>query len=156
MLFMGKIKGDRYIKTELKCDCDDRCTSARGPDCDCKCGGENHGKSLEAYHKVILASGKIEVASNHDDCIDLGRAWQALATDGNAAYNAKYAKLLEMKKNGEWIERKAFLEMVDSVNEYHRICAMKMYKSREKKMREYIANMNQNSCQPVEKRENKS
>lgn len=25
------------------CPCDGRCTSAKGPNCDCSCGGKNHG-----------------------------------------------------------------------------------------------------------------
>lgn len=28
------------------CTCDGRCTGARGPNCDCHCGGENHGKGM--------------------------------------------------------------------------------------------------------------
>lgn len=28
--------------------CDARCYDAKGPDCDCVCGGANHGKGLTA------------------------------------------------------------------------------------------------------------
>lgn len=36
------------VATEVKgtvtdCPCDGRCTSAKGPNCDCSCGGANHG-----------------------------------------------------------------------------------------------------------------
>jgi hypothetical protein len=27
--------------------CDARCYNAKGPDCDCICGGKNHGRGLE-------------------------------------------------------------------------------------------------------------
>lgn len=29
--------------TVTECPCDGRCTSAKGPNCDCSCGGQNHG-----------------------------------------------------------------------------------------------------------------
>ncbi len=43
--WMGLVSKDpRYvIRTDERCPCDDRCTNARGPSCDCRCGGENHG-----------------------------------------------------------------------------------------------------------------
>jgi hypothetical protein len=39
---MDVIKG---FKTEHVCDA--RCTSAKGPNCECSCGGANHGKDHE-------------------------------------------------------------------------------------------------------------
>ena len=35
----GQLKA--YLKPEHKCDA--RCTGARGPNCECSCGGANHG-----------------------------------------------------------------------------------------------------------------
>lgn len=36
--------GARAIKGSVTdCPCDGRCTSAKGPNCDCSCGGANHG-----------------------------------------------------------------------------------------------------------------
>ena len=36
-----EVKGT--LKPEIKCD--SRCTNARGHNCDCSCGGENHGST---------------------------------------------------------------------------------------------------------------
>jgi len=43
---MGRVERDRLVRDELLCPCDDRCTSARGPICTCKCNGKNHGSHL--------------------------------------------------------------------------------------------------------------
>jgi hypothetical protein len=43
---MGRVERDRLVRDELLCPCDDRCTSARGPVCTCKCNGKNHGSHL--------------------------------------------------------------------------------------------------------------
>lgn len=43
---MGKVYRDGGHLMQYageRCPCDDRCTGASGPNCDCSCGGENHG-----------------------------------------------------------------------------------------------------------------
>lgn len=40
---MGQVDRDRLIREEDRTPCDERCTNARGPHCDCRCGGEHHG-----------------------------------------------------------------------------------------------------------------
>ena len=39
MSVLGKFRADKK--------CDARCTNARGHDCECSCGGHNHGKAHE-------------------------------------------------------------------------------------------------------------
>lgn len=40
----------RYLRGRLRDDvtCDARCTGATGPNCDCSCGGANHGANHHA------------------------------------------------------------------------------------------------------------
>lgn len=40
---MGKVSRNRLINYQFAPPCDGRCTNARGPNCDCQCGGKNHG-----------------------------------------------------------------------------------------------------------------
>lgn len=40
---MGRVERDHLVKDTIRCACDGRCTSARGPLCECACGGVNHG-----------------------------------------------------------------------------------------------------------------
>lgn len=55
--YMGRVSGDHMVKDEIRCACDDRCTSARGPKCDCHCGGKNHGTN--AIVVVTVYAGKL-------------------------------------------------------------------------------------------------
>ena len=57
MEWMGQVRQEDLIVEETKCACDDRCTSARGPICNCKCGGVNHG--TYAVVQVIKVVGKV-------------------------------------------------------------------------------------------------
>ncbi len=42
--FLGPVTDEgRWKRIEERPPCDGRCTGARGPKCDCSCGGKNHG-----------------------------------------------------------------------------------------------------------------
>ena len=50
LLTVGNSEGSRH--------CDARCYDAKGPDCDCCCGGANHGKGLQAAQAWAEEHGK--------------------------------------------------------------------------------------------------
>ncbi len=54
---MGRVERDRLIHEHLAAICDDRCTSARGPLCNCKCGGKHHGSNRVV--RVVRDAGKV-------------------------------------------------------------------------------------------------
>lgn len=54
---MGRVERDRLIHEHLAAICDDRCTSARGPICNCKCGGKHHGSNRVV--RVVRDAGPI-------------------------------------------------------------------------------------------------
>lgn len=43
---MGMVRQERLTQTAVRCACDLRCTMAMGPNCDCQCGGKNHGSQI--------------------------------------------------------------------------------------------------------------
>lgn len=56
---MGRVAAnqtDLVVDKEL-CPCDDRCTNAKGPECNCKCHGANHGS--KAVIKVTVVVGEV-------------------------------------------------------------------------------------------------
>lgn len=42
--------------------CDARCYNAKGPDCDCICGGKNHGVGLQKAQENTAVIGKELIA----------------------------------------------------------------------------------------------
>ncbi len=44
--YMGRVERSRLVETVERCPCDARCTFARGPNCECQCGGDNHGQGI--------------------------------------------------------------------------------------------------------------
>lgn len=60
MWYMGRVEQTRLKRDEVHCACDDRCTSATGPKCNCKCGGVFHG--THAVVHVTVDAGGIPIA----------------------------------------------------------------------------------------------
>ena len=56
---MGRVERDRLVKDTERCACDERCTSAKGPNCNCKCGGVNHGKNVTVAVRVDQGSAPV-------------------------------------------------------------------------------------------------
>lgn len=54
--FMGRCARNPMPPAADEVPCDSRCTAARGPNCDCSCGGRNHGKDVLA---MIEAGGAV-------------------------------------------------------------------------------------------------
>ena len=54
---MGMVKQERLVQTAVRCPCDLRCTMAAGPDCNCQCGGKNHGSQITVA--VVVDKGGI-------------------------------------------------------------------------------------------------
>jgi hypothetical protein len=60
MSYMGRVSQNRLVRTEERCKCDARCTFATGPNCDCQCGGVNHGSQMLV--EVTVDAGPVPVA----------------------------------------------------------------------------------------------
>jgi hypothetical protein len=54
---MGQVQESLLVNPEERTPCDDRCTSARGPLCVCRCGGVNHGVN----RLVIMGNGRVDM-----------------------------------------------------------------------------------------------
>jgi hypothetical protein len=88
--YLGRAKHERLVIDGLTVPCDARCISARGPKCECGCGGANHGSN--ALVAVERDAGGIPRATPRGDratrhaIADLFRARMAKA---KASYRAK-------------------------------------------------------------------
>ena len=61
---MGHVFDAKLVKEEERSVCDERCTRASGPSCDCKCNGKNHGTGLTTT--VIIVQGDIPEINLND------------------------------------------------------------------------------------------
>lgn len=98
---MGEVHQDRLVKVEDRCACDDRCTSARGPKCNCRCGGKNHGTHLVVT--VVTDQGKVPLVKvpSSDEAHRIADEWDA-ATSGIRA------ELDELMNTRGWLPQEKF------------------------------------------------
>lgn len=120
-LFMGDVsRGGTLRKTAIQSVCDERCTNAKGPSCDCMCGGQNHGS--RAVVEVVISEEKIPtlrpakplaeraaIAAESRKMLDeLDAAWPKWATGKRwEAHRDVYGKKSlagRRKAFGAWIE----------------------------------------------------
>ena len=110
--YMGRTERDRLITEHTACACDDRCTAARGPLCQCKCLGKNHGAGMAGYVTTTTDRGPVPVvqAENPFRLTKAREAWkryQAL----RAPIAAERDRLVERKSAGEYLGAELFTRM---------------------------------------------
>lgn len=98
MEYMGNVTpAKRLAKTVTQCACDDRCTQARGPSCDCHCGGRFHGSKLTVT--VTKDAGPVPVANLTSKIAAQARAaeYHAARTAASKAISARYKDVFDRK-----------------------------------------------------------
>lgn len=63
--WMGRVRQNNLVRFEERCPCDSRCTCATGPNCDCSCGGANHGTKRTVT--VTIVTGKAPTVNARED-----------------------------------------------------------------------------------------
>lgn len=113
---MGRVSRDntRILSEGYACACDGRCTGARGPLCDCHCGGVNHGTGA-VVPVVTDVTRKVPKALNKANA-EVAKEFHEAVAAAEARIESKFgADLLARFRRGEWIDggtywdiRKAF------------------------------------------------
>lgn len=101
--YMGEVQRDRLVKHGLETPCDDRCTNARGPCCDCKCGGANHGSDLlvpvtydcGGVPRLEVADGKAKIR---------GQYYRELCAEFRQVWNGRYGRVTDRKRDGHYLD----------------------------------------------------
>lgn len=104
---MGKVTrfGRLHVSTREETPCDDRCTGAQGPKCDCPCGGENHGSGRVV--KIDVTTGVPHIVMlDPEQAAARATEYRAALADARAAVDRRHAagRLAgEAKLAGAWI-----------------------------------------------------
>jgi hypothetical protein len=131
--YLGRTERDRLIKEHEACPCDDRCTSARGPNCSCKCGGQNHGSNMTVT--VRTDEGGIPVAMIDPAARLKANEYRAAKKEFWDVWNPRYRAITDKKQRGEWIE--AFSVYVDGqclARAFHKACDLRTHAGRNRKL----------------------
>lgn len=107
--YLGRAERERLVKDGVRCACDDRCTSARGPLCSCSCGGRNHGAGMLAVvrYSVDLGAVPVLVMPSPARAARLLADWVTFR-DGRAVLQVELGALLDRRAAGEFLPRADF------------------------------------------------
>ena len=145
--YMGQVERERVVETQFLTPCDDRCTGAQGPKCNCHCGGANHGSNL------IIKVERDRGAAQEMNPVTTERCKAAKARVAEfceikqlflAAYSKKFGEIERRKKNREWLSNEDFSKMLEGgriKRLYDHICLAKIHKNRMAKMAKLAADL---------------
>lgn len=100
---MGRVERDRLVTDHERCACDDRCTYATGPKCNCKCGGENHGTKRTVSVRIDHGDAPVIAVPNSAKALAVAAEWRAAL----APIVEERDRIGRRKAEG-WIERSAY------------------------------------------------
>jgi hypothetical protein len=134
---LGQVQQDRLIKPELRCPCDERCTTARGPKCSCHCGGCNHGSHLLV--KVIRDCGPIPIIRPPDP----------MAKERAREYRDLSHLIVETASAGKynpdkWLPPDTFYTRNHALNMRNHAAKLKTHENRMKYLRDAMKLLNPN------------
>ena len=101
---MGRVYRDRLVTESIRCACDSRCTGARGPSCNCKCGGENHGSN--AVVTVVTDHGAVPKALNKPD-LKRGAEYRAAVDAALGRMRSRWGVWVDDVACGRWIDSRS-------------------------------------------------
>lgn len=102
--FMGQVCRDRLVKKHEECACDGRCTHARGPSCECKCGGANHGTGATVFVTVDCGPVPRFNVRATSELTETSREWRWLL----ASVSAKRRRLDLCQRAGEQLANREY------------------------------------------------
>lgn len=138
--YMGRVRQDRTVFTEKeRCACDERCTRASGPNCDCICGGVNHGTGKTVT--IIVELGKAKVKEVDVNAIDRANEFRKAKTEALERFEIKYKETLEEEKTKGWISnRNLWYEVYSFRKNYKKAIALKVHKRRINTLNDLLKN----------------
>lgn len=130
---LGKVAFNRLTEEYKGAPCDGSCTHARGPQCDCVCGGKYHGSGMVV--QILCDRGPIPVA--------LGGSKER-AEEFQAAIVAAQARIAAMPGNAEydagtWLPYDTWTANKKARKDLHSARGMQVHSLRMKKLAKVAA-----------------
>lgn len=107
MEYMGDVTGKTWAHATEVCTCNEVCQIAKGPDCTCRCGGENHGKGYK-YTLHADATGTVILPKEENAAKRLQIADDYRNAEAAAVARIHALPLYNDYCNGRWIDRGAW------------------------------------------------
>ena len=144
--YLGRVQGENLQKTEWRVPCDSRCTNALGPNCDCQCGGINHGSHRVV--EVVIETGNVPRVMIPPDARTKAETYRILYASVREAHSTRYGRVIDLKREGRYLNVADWMLFQEGVRIGSRILAareLRTHSARNKKL-DAIFNEILNAC----------
>jgi hypothetical protein len=109
--YCGRVNRGQLVKDHDESPCDGACTMAVGWQCDCSCGGMNHGSRLVIW-RVSAAGAAPEVLPVPEKKVTTATArreeWTLALAAAESRIETKYGEVFRRKESGTWLSNAEF------------------------------------------------
>lgn len=138
--YLGATVGDTLRKfAGYTTPCDHRCTHAAGPNCECSCGGANHGSGVVV---PVYYSGPVPRVGIAKRAGAKGEYYRELCGEFRAHWSRIFGGLASARERGEWLDVARFSELGRGrrlFSEFMHACGMRSYSARNASIKKLIA-----------------
>lgn len=129
--WMGKVQGLSLIQAHLGCPCDGRCTGALGGNCDCSCGGKNHGtRRLVQMITNVGPIPKIAPRADLNERLVHVAEFKAAKEAALARIAAKFGERYQDYKAGQYIAGDTYWQIKETCTALHKASRCATHKGR--------------------------
>ena len=127
----------RWLREERRPKCDGRCISALGPNCDCRCHGENHGKGLAAMVTVAHDGGAVVLRPvDPQQAVRRAEEYRSAKQAVYDALSARYGGAWEAFRQGRYVPGPVYWELRRWADEFNHARSLMTHRNRVKKLQE--------------------
>jgi len=128
--YLGEVNGGKLYKYHYETPCDGRCTHATGPECECSCGGANHGSGKLV--KVATVNNIPVLQAENPKALEIATEYRKLVESVRNAIHAQ--PFYEDFRRGNYIKDKAAWWKIESSR--RKLSKAASYKTHSRRMKE--------------------
>lgn len=129
--WMGKVQGLSLVQAHLGCPCDGRCTGALGGNCDCSCGGVNHGtKRLVRIVTDIRPVPSIAPRADLNERLARVAEFKAAKEAAQARIAAKFGERYQDYRDGRYITGDVYWQIRENLTALRKAAKLLTHKGR--------------------------
>ena len=146
---MGRVRKSHYERTDVHAPCDERCTNAQGPLCDCGCHGCNHG--TKRLVQTVIRDGKVVVVDFDEKYITQGQEFRQALKLATERFEKKFGEDLTKYRKGEWLkERNKWWQIRSADMLLRKIANYKLHKKRVEELTTFLVDQMESDKQTTE------
>lgn len=135
---MGRVHGAELVDVYERCACNENCQGARGPKCDCRCGGKFHGGGLVTVLEFRGTGVRVPVVTGKRETLAAAAARGLALRDRFLAADKRWGVALDLVPGG-WVASSLYWAQCNGRAARRAVQASRTFQARERALVEFEA-----------------